>query len=857
MMIRNPAVVVPPVSQVEGCATVDSVSRMRTDPLNRSWVSMPSAELDKVPRVSCKPMSSASASTSANSGTPEMTPPGASFDRSFPAGLGVNSGRWCDLVMKQDESRWSAMQTFMLSNEGGHDHIFEHVPLLDRNSVSSVSNAIDQLNEGTLSCRGGICVVFSASNGAYFLLYRHDKLDTAASMMSQPAGESRSEQLTAPRMPQVPSLPATLKLPLHRDAVRMSDKSRSLDANPSLQPPSSQGTPAVASRQPRGSSRREQAARATSRAASPCSAAGIIGSRRSSSMDISRTAAPPPAAHGAGRTPSSGCRGGSTGRGTPHRIMSTSDERHGSDCPGREAQSPKVRQASVERARERMHVRHYSLSLSDLGVLSPSSSPQLPGLARKPAAARATVGSLSHVPAIDSPSRSPLAQTPASHVRSKRASSAENRGTDDGGVEGGPVIGNLKFELLRVIGRGAFGVVWRARELSSSRDDVAVKVIVAKDSAAFATALFEAELLQILSAGIAGHARDHVPQYISHSASRSSSSSEGGTVRLAMTFVPGGALDRWVYGISDEEHKTVDVAQLVDGHLPGGQQGSWQLCGARGVVQELLSQLSGVFAALEPIAYHRDVSSHNVLILSSDHKATPMPNFALIDFGLAVRSGSWSREWRHSNLAGDPRYWTPSAWMAFAFGFKYVATHPNAGFQQQYLTRMDHFSLGILGLEVLFALWQSSEAYDGKHPGLLEARAAWCKYWVAVIQLFQMFHRYGANEVRQHLAESQHEGVTWLEGHLAQLRQALRTAARHPLNRQSATLLLVLADLVDEKGSVTWQELPSMLAEDMRADAPADGITTPAKTSSRLSKSPAPKFNHRRIRSTGVTLDQL
>lgn len=847
-MTRNPAVVVPPVPQVEGCATGDSISRMRTDPLNRSWVNVPCAEIDKVPRVCCKPMSSASASTSANSGTPEVTPPGVST---------VNSGRWCDVVMKKDEPRWSAMQTFMLNNEGGHGNIFEHAPLLDSNSVSSVGNAIDQLNDGTLSCRGGICVVYSASNRAYFLLYRDDQLDAATSMMSQAAGERRAEQLTAPRMPQVPSLPATLTLPLHRDAVRMSDKSRSLDANAGLQTPSSQETPTVASRQSRGNSRREQPARATSRAASPCLAARVIGSRRSSSVDISRAAAPPLAAHGVGRTPSSGCRGGSASKGSPHSIMPTSDERHVSACPGREAQSPKVRQDSVDRTRELVHVRHLSLSLSDMGALSPSPLPQLPGLAQKPLAARATVASVSHVPAIDSPPRSPLAQTPTSPARSKRASSADDRGTDDRGVEGGPVIGKFQFELLRVIGRGAFGVVWRARELSSSREDVAVKVIVAKDSGAFATALFEAELLQILSAGIAGHARNHVPQYISHSASRSSSSSEGGTVRLAMTFVPGGALDRWVYGISDEEHKTVDVAQLVDGHLPGGQQGSWHLTDARAIVRELLSQLSGVFAALEPIAYHRDVSSHNVLILSSDHETPPRPNFALIDFGLAVRSGSWSREWRHSNLAGDPRYWTPSAWMAFAFGFKYVATHPNAGFQQQYLNRMDHFSLGILGLEVLFALWNSSEAYDGKYPGLLEARAAWCKYWVAVIQLFQMFHRCGPSEVRQHLAQSQHEGVTWLEGHLGQLRQFLRAAARDPLNRQSAPLLSVLADLVDEKVSVTWQELPSRLAEHMRAEAPVGSLTATAKTSSRPSKSPAPKFNHRRIRSTGVTLDQL
>jgi serine/threonine protein kinase len=332
-----------------------------------------------------------------------------------------------------------------------------------------------------------------------------------------------------------------------------------------------------------------------------------------------------------------------------------------------------------------------------------------------------------------------------------------------------------------------------------------------------------------------------------------------------MSFVPGGALDKWLYGISDEEHKTVDVTQLVDGHLPGGQQGSWLFTNACSIVRHLLSQLSAVFAALQPIAFHRDVSSHNVLVDFPEHEHALRPNFALIDFGLAVRSGSWMREWRNSNLAGDPRYWTPSAWMAFAFGFKYVATHPNSGFQQQYLQRMDHFSLGVLGLEALFALWNTGEAYEGKHPGLLEVRAAWCKYWVAVIHLFQMFHRQGAQEVRQFLAQSQDEGVTCMCNHLRQLRQSLRAAAAHPLNSKCVALLRVIADLIDERGTVTWTEIPLMLGEDstdaaVTPSSPRGTATGTARSSIALQTdsqpSAVPRIEHRRIRSTGGTVDQ-
>lgn len=420
-------------------------------------------------------------------------------------------------------------------------------------------------------------------------------------------------------------------------------------------------------------------------------------------------------------------------------------------------------------------------------------------------------------------------------------------------------IAHRIFELLMVIGRGAFGIVWLANEKGIDSKEIAVKAVTAKDFSGFVSAAFEAELLQILTAAMPAVSKAHVPQYVAHSAVRSSSG--GGVVRLAMSFVPGGALDKWLYGISDEEHKTVDVAQLVDGHLPGGQQGSWWFTNCCSVVRTLLSQLAAVFAALQPIAFHRDVSSHNVLV--DFPCGEDKPSFALIDFGLAVRSGSWNREWRNSNLAGDPRYWTPTAWMAFAFGFKYVATHPNSGFEQQYLHRMDHFSLGVLCLEVLFALWHTGEAYEGKHPGLLEVRAAWCKYWVAVIYLFQMFHRQGAQEVRQFLSQSQDEGVTHLCNHLRQLRQSLRTAAVHPLNARCGALLRVLADLLDEKGTVSWVEIPRMLAEDMTSETPkSPSLAGSQRSSMALIEPPTPVQRaenggvHRRLRSTGSTLDQ-
>merc|ERR1712066_986437 len=97
------------------------------------------------------------------------------------------------------------------------------------------------------------------------------------------------------------------------------------------------------------------------------------------------------------------------------------------------------------------------------------------------------------------------------------------------------------------------------------------------------------------------------------------------------------------------------------------------------------------------------------------------------------------------------------------------------------------------------------------------ARASWCKYWVAVINLFQMFHKHGAEEVRQFLAQSRGERISGLVTHLKQLRQSLRAAASHPSNRTYASVLLVLADLIDEQGRANWTELPSYLNSQVSA----------------------------------------
>jgi len=382
-------------------------------------------------------------------------------------------------------------------------------------------------------------------------------------------------------------------------------------------------------------------------------------------------------------------------------------------------------------------------------------------------------------------------------------------------------IGNRCFVLQKMIGQGAFGVVWTAFDKMYGADSclVAMKIMNTRSQEDLDMAIFEAELLRRLRGQLSAISYGRVPQYIAHSTDAHPRGHPGGVVNLAMSFVPGVVLDQWLYGINDEEHKRIDVCQIVSGQLPGSRMHSMTLIGACAFAGELVAQFAGVFAALQPVAFHRDVSSHNVLVNFAEsgglqvtgRECTLRPDFALIDFGLAVRSDTWHHEWSESNLAGDPRYWMSPAWMAFAFGFDHVENHPNPSFHRQYLTRIDHYSLGILGLEVLFALWDVEHRFDEERaPGMIEARKVWCSFWEAMFSLFQMFHMQGPEETRQYLECSAQDGIAHLSDVLKQVQQALRAAEADPANAGRAPLLHVLADLVDEHGVLEWSEIPPM-----------------------------------------------
>jgi hypothetical protein len=195
--------------------------------------------------------------------------------------------------------------------------------------------------------------------------------------------------------------------------------------------------------------------------------------------------------------------------------------------------------------------------------------------------------------------------------------------------------------------------------------------------------LLEAEVLQQLALALPADvvAYNRVPQYVTHSVSPSSAASGGNSpdassdgqppprVLVVMSKLDGKPLDQWLYGIDENRIKTIGMAELLNGPLPGGRLATRDLASAGATTAALISQMAPVFTALAKIAYHRDISAHNFLIREAEEGRE---EFAVLDFGLAVRSGSWHSEYKTRNISGDPRYFTPAAWMLMVYGYKYL-----------------------------------------------------------------------------------------------------------------------------------------------------------------------------------------
>jgi serine/threonine protein kinase len=419
------------------------------------------------------------------------------------------------------------------------------------------------------------------------------------------------------------------------------------------------------------------------------------------------------------------------------------------------------------------------------------------------------------------------------------------------------------IEVTGQLGQGNFGVVWEANERDGREDSLpfALKVSTPATPENFNDAAFEVDVLRQLTQQIQDNYGKEaaaevkcVPRYIAHQISLAPGKPGKGTVTLAMSKVDGMPLDRWLYGPKFNENrlKTISMEELLDGPLQGSQLATRGIEGAAQAVAELLRQASPVFDALEGIAFHRDVSAHNFLVTED---AGGRLNFGIIDFGLAVSSRTWKREYRTSNLAGTPNYFPPSTWMFFTQGYRYLEEHPNDGYLRQYQERLDHFAVGALAIEIFFVLWNGDGCTADTDTKFKVARTLWRNYWTRAVKLYQDFFTLGPANLRKVLQGSRE--VSAFAEAVHSLVLALRAAAASAPDELAGCVFDTAAALMDPKGAVAWTDIPSLLTyEATAADdlAEADNVTrlrsrTVSRIESTTTMSPTRSrtYSHRRI----------
>jgi serine/threonine protein kinase len=381
------------------------------------------------------------------------------------------------------------------------------------------------------------------------------------------------------------------------------------------------------------------------------------------------------------------------------------------------------------------------------------------------------------------------------------------------------MVGSRTLERMHKLGQGSFATVWEVREKSIVGNETvqespiwALKVSSPINEQILEACLLEAEILQRLALLLPDEvlAANRVPQYVAHTVSGTqaavSPTCRHGQVLVAMSKLDGKPLDQWLYGVDENRLKTITMSELLDGPLPGGQLASKNLAGACNTASALLSQMAPVFTALSGIAHHRDVSAHNFLI----REEAGAEEFSLLDFGLAVRTSTWEAECRSKSICGDPRYFTPAAWTLLALGLKATQAMPDsASMFRQYEKRIDHFSFGMLVLEVLFALWKGPDqenTMDGhEKAALVTAQKAWHEFWGEAVGLFQKFHGKGLSATRQVLVQA--NKLSQYKDKLTALCSALRLAHDAVQSSLPALVFKIAAELIDPQGVMSWQDI--------------------------------------------------
>lgn len=382
-------------------------------------------------------------------------------------------------------------------------------------------------------------------------------------------------------------------------------------------------------------------------------------------------------------------------------------------------------------------------------------------------------------------------------------------------------VGSNTLQVIALLGQGSFGAVWEASRCDAG-DTVALKDIACQTGSALEAAVGEAEVLrdleQLQGPGAAGHpeAIRRIPRLLGVEFEKVAH--EEWRALLAMTKLPGIPLNEYLKAPRPELRNHHEACKFV---------------------LEMLLQLIPVFEHICARTYHRDAHARNIMIEDEGHRP---PQFGLVDFGLTVHAKRWREaDWQRSGVAGDCRYWPPSAWAILEFGS--VTLETCEALRVEYQERLDYHSLGLTAIQALSVLVPNvaslSESSHGSSLFNSLAKAwdaliaAWTVYWAAATHLWELvcaaFRRGDSATFRElqlqfeeaHVHATIEDTLSAVRASLHTLREAYGAHVASSLKpgagdaSDTSRLLDVLVDMISGGGEAasTWTNLRETLQD--------------------------------------------
>lgn len=251
------------------------------------------------------------------------------------------------------------------------------------------------------------------------------------------------------------------------------------------------------------------------------------------------------------------------------------------------------------------------------------------------------------------------------------------------------------------------------------------------------------------------------------------------------------------------------------------------------MARRLILQVGPTLEQLAPLAWHRDVNSHNLLVSDGTTNSLLAPDdagdhadFALCDLGLAVDSQSWGTvdgAWRVTDIGGDCRYWPASSWMVHLYGAEYLATQED--FCRQYQSRLDIHGLGITAIEILCTVASAARVAGAPNEGYYDGSVG--NTWDRLLDAWELYHKtvgswwemiysifsVGGDFRPVHSWLVQECATDKVEAMIAELRGSLRECADNIPCSATAAVMRVIADLTDERSSMELSDACRMLSK--------------------------------------------